>query len=297
VGDGGAPPNGPGALIVVATPIGNLGDLSPRAVSALADADLVACEDTRRTGRLLEFAGVRARRLAVVNDHTERFMVADLVAAVRRGERVALVTDAGTPGVADPGERLVAAMIAEGLRVEQVPGPSSPVAALVQSGLPTSRFVFEGFLPRRGGDRHDRLVEVAGERRTVVLLEAPHRVVRTISDLAQVCGPDRRVALCRELTKLHEEVWRGTLGGAVDHLAAVGPRGEYVVVLEGAAEPDGPTDAGILAALAERRADGMSTRDAVDAVAAATGAPRRRVYDLAVTPRAEDPDGSGTAQD
>jgi 16S rRNA (cytidine1402-2'-O)-methyltransferase len=271
-----------GALVLVGTPIGNLGDLAPRAVAELAAADVVACEDTRRTGRLLEAAGVRARKMVVVNDHTEADMVPTLVAAVTRGERVALVTDAGMPGIADPGERLVAAMAAAGLRVELVPGPSSPVSALAMSGLPTGRFVVEGFLPRRGPERALRLAEVAAEPRTVVLLEAPHRLVRTVADLAAACGEDRRVALCRELTKLHEDVWRGTLGEAGEYCAEVSPRGEYVVVLDGAPPPAPASDDEIRRALAVERAGGASTRDAVDRVAEALSVGRRRVYDLAL---------------
>jgi len=282
---------GRGRLVLVATPIGNLGDLPPRAVEALAAADVVACEDTRRTGRLLEAAGVTARRLVVVNDHTERSVARELVDIVRRGGMVALVTDAGTPGIADPGERLVAAMVEADLEVDLVPGPTSPVAALVLSGLPTGRFVVEGFLPRRGTDRSSRLAEIAAERRTTVLLEAPHRVVRTIDDLVAACGGQRRVALCRELTKLHQEVWRGTLAGAAGHLAEVAPRGEYVVVVDGCPPPERPGDDELRAALAAERAQGATTRDAVDAVAAATGESRRRVYALAVD---EGGDGAGS---
>lgn len=273
---------GRGRLLLVATPIGNLGDLPPRAVEALGSADVVACEDTRRTGRLLEAAGVSARRLVVVNDHTERAATDELVGIVERGGVVALVTDAGTPGIADPGERLVVAAVAAGVEVDLVPGPASPIAALVLSGLPTGRFVMEGFLPRRGPERAARLAEVAAERRTTVLLEAPHRVVRTVGDLVDACGPTRRVALCRELTKLHQEVWRGTLEGAAQHLAEVAPRGEYVIVVDGAPPPTGPTDAEVAAALADERASGASTRDAVDRVAAATGVPRRHVYAIAL---------------
>ncbi len=287
---------GGGRLVLVATPIGNLGDLPPRAVAALADADVVACEDTRRSGRLLAAAGVTARRLVVVNDHTERAAADELVGVIGRGGVVALITDAGTPGIADPGERLVGAVLDAGLEVDLVPGPSSPVAALVLSGLPTGRFTMEGFLPRRGPERAARLADIAAERRTSVILEAPHRVVRTVDDLAGVCGPTRRVALCRELTKLHQEVWRGTLADAAAHLVDVPPRGEYVVVLDGAPPPDGPTDAELVAALAAEREAGASTRDAVDRVAAASGAPRRRVYALALdagSPSSEGPQQVG----
>lgn len=269
-------------MVLVATPIGNMGDLAPRAVRALAEADVVACEDTRRTGRLLAAVGVTARRLMVVNDHTEAEAAVRLVEAVGRGERVALVTDAGMPGIADPGERLVAAMVAAGLSVEIIPGPSSPLAGLVLSGFSTARFVMEGFVPRRGAERAQRLAIVAGERRTVVLLEAPHRLVRTVADLAAACGDGRRVALCRELTKLHEQVWRGTLAEAVAHCDAVTPRGEYVVVVEGAAAPDPATDDELRVAVRASIDNGSSTRDAVDEVAAAAGVSRRRVYELAV---------------
>jgi len=272
----------PGALVLVATPIGNLGDLPPRAVTALADADVVACEDSRRTGRLLQVAGVTARRMVVVNDHTEVQLIAELVALVAGGAVVALVSDAGMPAVADPGQRLVAAMAAGNLPVVVIPGPSSPVAGLVLSGFDTRRFVVEGFLPRRGMERADRLAEVAAERRTVVLLEAPHRLARTVADLADICGGQRRVALCRELTKMHEEVWRGALAQAVHHCAEVTPRGEYVVVLEGAAPAPEPTDDDLRQALADEMGRGSTRRDAVTSVAQATGVSRRRVYELAV---------------
>ena len=271
-----------GALVLVATPIGNLGDLPPRAVEALAGADVVACEDTRRTGTLLQHAGVRAPRLLVVNDHTEADVTPEVLDLLEQGRRVALVTDAGTPGISDPGERLVVAVTGAGHRVEAVPGPAALVMALVLSGLPTGRFAFEGFLPRRGTDRAQRLAEVAAERRTVVLYEAPHRLARTLADLAEACDPDRRVAVCRELTKLHEEVWRGTVGEAAERAAAGTPRGEHVVVLAGAPAPPPADDDALRAALAEERAAGRSTRDAVDAVTARFGVRRKRVYDLAL---------------
>ena len=184
-------PGGAGRLVLVATPIGNLGDLSPRAVATLAEAELVCCEDTRHTGRLLQHAGVRAKRLAVANDHTEAARVDEVLAVLGGGGDVAVVTDAGTPGISDPGERLVRAAVDAGFDVVAVPGPTAFVTALVASGLPTARFVFEGFLPRSGGARRERLAEIAAERRTVVLYEAPHRISRTLTDLAEACGPDR----------------------------------------------------------------------------------------------------------
>ena len=268
-------------LVLVGTPIGNLGDLSPRAVEALSAADAICCEDTRRTGRLLQHAGVARRPLVVVNDHTETAAVAGVLARLAAGERVAVVTDAGMPGISDPGERLVQAAVAAGHRVEVVPGPSAAVTALVASGLPAGRFAFEGFLPRKGSGRTARLAEVAAERRTVVLYEAPHRLPRTLADLAGACGPERRVALGRELTKLHEETWRGTLGEALDWVADHEPRGELVVVLDGAPAPPAPEAADIEAAVQARLDAGDTPRDAAAAVAGALGVPKRTAYDIA----------------
>jgi 16S rRNA (cytidine1402-2'-O)-methyltransferase len=270
-----------GLLILVATPIGNLDDLAPRAVKTLAEADVVVCEDTRRTGRLLEAAGVRARKLLAVHEHNEASQTPVVLERLRAGETIAVVTDAGMPGVSDPGERLVRAAVAAGIEVRVVPGPSAAIAAVVASGLPTDRFVFEGFLPRRGSDRTERVAAVATEPRTIVLYEAPHRLARTIDDLAAACGPDRPGAICRELTKLHEEIWRGTLAAAVERVATVEPRGEHVLVLGGAPPSAAATDDEIIAALATRTAAGLTTRDAVAEVAVELGVSKRRVYDLA----------------
>jgi 16S rRNA (cytidine1402-2'-O)-methyltransferase len=275
-----------GALVLVGTPIGNLGDLSPRAVEALSAADAICCEDTRRTGRLLQHAGVARRPLIVVNDHTEADAVAGVLDRLAAGERVAVVTDAGMPGIADPGERLVRAAVDAGHVVEVVPGPSAAIAAVVASALPTARFVFEGFLPRKGSGRSERLAEVAAEPRTVVLYEAPHRLARTLADLAGACGDDRRVAVARELTKLHEEVWRGTLAAAVAWVAEHPPRGEIVLVLDGAPPAPEADDDAIEAAVQARLDAGDSARDAAVAVAALLGVPRRRVYAVAVRRRA-----------
>jgi 16S rRNA (cytidine1402-2'-O)-methyltransferase len=272
-------------LVLVGTPIGNLGDLSPRAVEALRSAQAICCEDTRRTGRLLQHAGVERRPLIVVNDHTEVQAIAGVLDRLARDERVAVVTDAGMPGISDPGERLVRAAAQAGHTVEVVPGPSAAVTALVASGLPTGRYAFEGFLPRKGSGRSARLTELAAERRTVVLYEAPHRLVRTLTDLAAACGDHRRVALGRELTKLHEEVWRGTLAEALVHLDDHPPRGELVIVLDGAPAPEAATAADVDAAVAERLAAGDSARDAAATVAAALGVPKRAAYDAALRQR------------
>jgi 16S rRNA (cytidine1402-2'-O)-methyltransferase len=271
----------PGSLVLVATPIGNLGDLSPRAVEELAAADVVACEDSRKARKVLDHAGVRARELLVVHDHNESKQASAIVERLARGERVALITDAGMPGVSDPGERVVRAVVAAGFEADVVPGPSAALAALVLSGLPTGRFVFEGFLPRKGSGRGERLAALAEEDRTIVLYEAPHRLARTLDDLLDVVGPRRRVVLARELTKLHQEVWRGPMVDAVARVAAAEPRGEYVIVLAGAPPAAPASDDEISGALQRELDAGLTTKDAVASVAAGLGVPRRRVYDLA----------------
>ncbi len=266
-------------LWLVATPIGNLGDLPPRAIDVLGHVGLVCCEDTRRTGLLLQHAGIRAERLAVCNDHTEASRVDDVLRTLREGRDVAVVSDAGTPGISDPGERIVRAVLDAGFAVSAVPGPTAAVMALTISGLPADRFVFEGFLPRKGADRTRRLAEIAAEHRTTVIYEAPHRALRTLEDLREVCGDDRTVVVTRELTKLHETV----VGGPLGEIDIGNPRGEYVFVLAGAPRDDAPaTDDAVRAALRDQLARGASTRDAAAAVAKAVGRPKREVYALAV---------------
>jgi 16S rRNA (cytidine1402-2'-O)-methyltransferase len=276
---------GTGRLVLVGTPLGNLGDLSPRAVEALAAADVIACEDTRRTGRLLVHAGVVARRMLICNEHTEARAADEIGGLLDGGGTVALVTDAGMPGISDPGERVVRVAVERDHVVEVVPGPSAVVSALAASGLPAGRFCFEGFLPRKGADRTVRLADLVGERRTIVLYEAPHRVERTLDDLAGVLGADRSVAIGRELTKLHEELWRGSLAEAVEWARGGGARGELVLVVEGAPAPEAPDDDAIRAALDAARAAGASARDAAAQVAAELGVPKRRAYALTTEPR------------
>jgi 16S rRNA (cytidine1402-2'-O)-methyltransferase len=285
---GPVPERAAGRLVLVATPVGNLGDLSPRARAALADAALICCEDTRRTGRLLAHAGVAGVRMAVCNEHTEAARIPDVLAVLGDGGDVVVVTDAGTPGISDPGERLTAAVLDAGYEVTTVPGPAAFVAALVISGLPTGRFVFEGFLPRSGRARSDRLAELATEPRTVVLYEAPHRIARTITDLTAAFGAERRVSVSRELTKMYETVVNGTLGS----VELGEPRGEYVVVVAGApVDTTPPTDDIVRTALRVELAAGASRRDAAAAVARRLGIPKRVAYDLAV---AEPGAGAGT---
>ncbi len=278
----GAAAAAPGTLWLVATPIGNLGDLPPRAIEVLRRASLVCCEDTRRTSTLFRHAGIRVQRLAVANDHTEFHRIDDVLGVLGTGGDVVVVSDAGTPGISDPGERLVVAALDAGYEVTAVPGPVAAITALTISGLPTDRFVFDGFLPRKGRDRTTRLAEVAAEARTVVLYEAPHRIGRTITDLIDACGRDRGVAVCRELTKRFETVVRGTLGS----IELGDPRGEYVIVLAGRPADDTPvTDDEIVAALQHDIAAGSSTRDAVAAVAERLGVPKKSVYALAIGDR------------
>jgi len=266
-----------GRLVLVGTPIGNLGDLTPRAVQALAAADIVCCEDTRHSRKLLTHAGVRAERLVAVHEHNEVEKAKSVVRWLAEGKVVAVITDAGLPGISDPGERLVRAAAAAGHAVEVVPGPSAAVAGLVVSGLPAGRFCFEGFLPRKGSDRARRLGALASEERTTVLFEAPHRLAVTLADLVGACGPDRPCSLARELTKLHEEVWRGTLAGAAARASEQTPIGEHVVVVGGASPPEVGDDE-IAAAVAEARHAGLSARDAAAEVAERLGVTRNRAY-------------------
>jgi 16S rRNA (cytidine1402-2'-O)-methyltransferase len=225
----------PGVLYVVATPIGNLGDVSARAREILAGASVVAAEDTRHSGRLLRELGLE-RPLVSLHEHNERGRVAELVGRLQGGESVALVSDAGTPLVSDPGYLLVAAAVEAGIAVAPVPGPSAAIAALSASGLPCDRFCFEGFLPARAAARRQRLAELAAEARTLVLYEAPHRIAECLADLAAACGPGRRACVARELTKKFETFYRGTLGELAARAGSDADmaRGESVVIVEGA---------------------------------------------------------------
>lgn len=276
-------PASAGTLVLVATPIGNLGDLSPRAVETLAAADVIACEDTRRVRQLLAHAGIPGgNRLVAVNDHNEASQVRFMLERLDAGDTVAVVSDAGMPAISDPGERLVTAAAAAGHEVTVVPGPSAALTALVLSGLPTGRFCFEGFLPRKGKGRTERLEALAKEPRTMVLFEAPHRLRETLEDLVKVLGPLRRVALARELTKRFEEVWRGTLQGASAHADEAEPRGEFVLVIDGAPEEPRPSADTVEDALRALIGAGLDKRSAIAQVARELDVPKREVYALAV---------------
>jgi len=269
-----------GRLVIVATPIGNLGDVSARARDALAEADLVLAEDTRRTGRLLAHLDVSTPQRSL-HEHNEDERLGEVLAHLEGGATVALVSDAGTPAVSDPGFRLVRACIDAGYLVEHVPGASAVLAALVVSGMATDRFTFEGFLPRKGSTRADRLAELAIERRTMVVFASPHRAADDLRDLAARLGPERPAALCRELTKLHEEVRRATLGGLAEDAGDL--RGEVTIVIAGAPEGVGLTHADdLVAAVRVRVAGGMSKKAAIADVAASHGVPKRVVYQAVV---------------
>lgn len=271
-----------GTLWLVGTPIGNLGDVTERAARTLASVDVIACEDTRRTRKLLTHLGVRAPRVVSFHEANERRQVPFLLEHLRAGRDVAVVSDAGMPGLSDPGYRLVLACVQEQIAVDVAPGPSAAVAALVVSGLPTARFTFEGFLPRRSGERRARLAELAGEPRTAVLFESPKRLAGLLAEALEVLG-DRRAAVVRELTKAHQEVLRGRLSELSGRIREE-VLGEVVVVLEGAeaVAPD-------LEALGDRvealTSEGVPRKEAAARVAESAGASRRAVYEASLRRR------------
>ena len=273
-----------GVLVLAGTPIGQAGDAPPRLAAELAGADVVAAEDTRRLKRLCADVGITlSGRVVSYFEGNEQARTPVLLDALLAGERVVLVTDAGMPSVSDPGYRLVAAAVEHDVRVTAVPGPSAVLTALAVSGLPVDRFCFEGFLPRKAGERGRRLAALAGEQRTLVFFEAPHRTAATLAAMADAFGPDRRAAVCRELTKTHEEVRRAGLAGLAAW-AADGIRGEVTLVVEGAApEQPGPVDASSLAAeVAREQQAGSPRKDAIAEVARRAGVPKRVVFDAVV---------------
>jgi 16S rRNA (cytidine1402-2'-O)-methyltransferase len=263
-----------GTLYVVATPIGNLEDMTLRAIRVLQEVNLIAAEDTRTTRVLLRKHDV-STGLVSYNEHNMRRRTPELLTALEAGD-IALVSEAGTPGVSDPGHELIAATIAAGFPVVPIPGPSALVAALVASGLPMRQFTVLGFLPRRAGERR-RALSAAGEARTTVFFESPHRLRATLEAIGETFG-DRRIAVCRELTKAFEEVFRGTASEALAHFEE--PRGEFTVVIEGATPGARGSEREVRAELDRLRAAGTSAKDAVAAVAAGFGSPKREVYRL-----------------
>ena len=277
------PDTGVVPLVLAGAPIGQADDASPRFAAALAGAELIAAEDTRRLHRLCADLGITLTgRVVSYFEGNEAQRTPELLEALRAGQRVLLVTDAGMPTVSDPGYRLVAAAAAENLPVTCVPGPSAVTTALAVSGLPTDRFCFEGFLPRKAGERRARLAQLQAERRTCVLFEAPHRLADCLADMAAVLGPDRRAVVCRELTKTYEQVVRGTLPELLAW-AAGGVRGEVTLVLEGAPERTVElTPDELVRLVGVREAAGLTRKEAMSAVASETGLAKREVYDAVV---------------
>ncbi|WP_329218104.1 16S rRNA (cytidine(1402)-2'-O)-methyltransferase [Streptomyces sp. NBC_01485] len=274
----------PGILVLAGTPIGDVSDAPPRLAEELAGADVIAAEDTRRLRRLTQALGVTPKgRVVSYFEGNESARTPELVEDLVKGARVLLVTDAGMPSVSDPGYRLVAAAVERDVRVTAVPGPSAVLTALALSGLPVDRFCFEGFLPRKAGERLSRLREVADERRTLVYFEAPHRLDDTLAAMAEVFGADRRAAVCRELTKTYEEVKRGPVGELAEW-AAEGVRGEITVVVTGAPErgPEKLDAAELVRRVRVREEAGERRKEAIAAVAAEAGLPKREVFDAVV---------------
>lgn len=265
-----------GTLWLVGTPIGNLGDFSARARETLARVDVVACEDTRRTRALLTHFEINAPRLVSFFDGNERRRVPEILKFLREGSDVALVSDAGNPGISDPGYLLVAACVEAGLSVDAIPGPSAAITALMLSGLPTDRFVFEGFLPRSSGVRRRRLSELAADARTLIFYESPRRVAGFLEGALEILG-DRRAAVARELTKLHQEVIRGRVSELSRQAGEI--RGEVVVVVEGAPQEEAPDLEALAAQVESLRADGLSRRDAATQVANESGVSKRALYE------------------
>ena len=272
-----------GKLYLVGTPIGNLGDFSPRAAETLRQADFIAAEDTRVTLKLLNHFDIR-KPLVSYYEHNKFASGEKIFQRIAAGEKCALVTDAGMPAISDPGEDIVRLCAKNGVAVETVPGPAALVSALALSGLPAGRFTFEGFLSVTVKTRRAHLESLRGEARTMIFYEAPHKLLKTLADLAGAFGGDRPVAVCRELTKLHEEVLRTTLSDALAHFTATPPKGEFVLVVGGAAPVSAPETppADALALVARYRGEGYSLRESCKKASAETGFSKNELYDLAV---------------
>jgi 16S rRNA (cytidine1402-2'-O)-methyltransferase len=280
----------PGVLYVVATPIGNLEDVSARALRVLGEVAIIACEDTRHSARLLSAYSIRTPTISYF-EHNEERRTPELIERLQRGESVALVTDAGTPAISDPGYRLVRAALAEGIRVAALPGPSAAVAAISISGLPTDRFTFEGFLPQKASARRNALEALKRESRTMVLFEAARRLTATLGDMESVFGREREAVVVREITKTFEESVRGTVSELRTHFTAVEPRGEIVIVVAGASAPSttGVSSPEAHTLTVEELCDaGLSLKDASIVIARLTGTSRREVYQQALARRNTD---------
>ena len=271
-----------GKLYLVGTPIGNLGDFSPRAADALREADFIAAEDTRVTLKLLNHFGIRKPMVSYF-EHNKYASGAKIFERILAGETCALVTDAGMPAISDPGEELVRLCAEGGVEVLTVPGPSALISALALSALPTGRFCFEGFLSTANKSRREHLESLRSERRTMIFYEAPHKLMRTLEDMKNTFGPERRISLCRELTKLHEQTLRTDLAGAIEHFTQFPPKGEFVLVIEGASEAGSGFSLDEAVELAERyRAEGLSRKAACKKAAAETGFSANELYDASL---------------
>lgn len=275
-----------GRIVLAGTPIGNLGDASPRLREILASADVVAAEDTRMFHRLQSALGITVQgRVLAHHEHNEQASAEGLVSMAEAGSEVVIVTDAGMPAVSDPGYRVVSLAAERGVTVTSVPGPSAVLAALAVSGIASDRFAFEGFLPRKTGERRRVLSELAAEQRTLVFFEAPHRIDDMLEDLALTFGPSRRAAVCRELTKLHEDVVRGPLSDLAEWASRDGVRGEIVVVVEGAEEQSAAMSGDLLADVEALVAAGHRLKDACAVVAEKHRLPKREVYEAVLASR------------
>lgn len=273
----------PGTLYLVGTPIGNLEDMTFRAVRILQSVDVIAAEDTRHTGKLLQHFQVTTPQVSYY-EHNQKSRIPDLVGRLQQGQAIALVTDAGMPGISDPGYELVKSCVAAGLPVVPIPGPNAAISALVASGLPSDRFVFEGFLPAKSKDRLTYLERLSRETHTLIFYEAPHRLRQTLQDLATILGTDRAIGLARELTKLHEEIWRGSIHEAIDYYTHKEPQGEYTLVVSGA-ELCQPTlsEEALKTELQALLQQGLSRSEASRELAKQTALPRRHIYQLALS--------------
>ncbi|MDX2239554.1 MAG: 16S rRNA (cytidine(1402)-2'-O)-methyltransferase [Leptolyngbyaceae cyanobacterium bins.302] len=274
----------PGTLYLVGTPIGNLEDMTFRAVRILQAVDAIAAEDTRHTGKLLQHFQITTPQISY-HEHNQKSRIPEIVRRLQQGQAIALVTDAGMPGISDPGYELVQACVAEKIPVVPIPGSTAAIAALVASGLPSDRFVFEGFLANISSTkRRERLAELQAETRTLVFYEAPHRLRQALQEMADVFGSDRQVVTARELTKLHEEFWRGTLEEAIAHYTTREPTGEFTLVVAGA-ELSQPvlSEAALIAELQDLLKQGLSRSQASRQLAQQTSLPRRQIYQLALS--------------
>ncbi len=271
-----------GKLYLVGTPIGNLGDFSPRAIETLNEVDFIAAEDTRVTLKLLNHFDIRKSMVSYF-EHNKYASGAKIFERIAAGESCALVTDAGMPAISDPGEDIVRMCAENGVEVVTVPGPSALISAIALSALPTGRFCFEGFLSTSNKSRREHLEALKDERRTMIFYEAPHKLMRTLEDMKNTFGADRKISLCRELTKIHEETVRTTLGGAIEHFTAKPPKGEFVLVIDGAPEPENEFDLEDALCLVEKyRAEGLGHKAACKKAASETGFAANELYDASI---------------